>query len=56
LNPEDLDGEGEGVEGECEVADEDCGIGSCIEWVVLAIFIYLLTYRSRVSLFRAFEE
>jgi len=49
LNPEDLDGEGEGVEGGCEGV---CGRGSC---VVLAIFIYLLTI-VRISSFRAIEE
>lgn len=38
LNPEDLDGDGEGVEGKGEAA--------C---VMLAIFIYLLTYRSRIA-------
>ena len=38
LNPEDLNGDGEGVEGGYEGV---CGRGICDGWVVLAIFIYI---------------
>jgi len=38
LNPEDLDRDGEGVEGGRE---EVCGRGSWDAWVVLAILIYI---------------